>query len=91
MSDDDPPPSHVGASVQIVTVICLTVVVFTAIVGITVTAVMTDRDVRYAEGLSFGGALFIGLIGGLTLRGVRRQRRRHWRIERDENGNGRAL
>ena len=70
--------------VRLVAIVCLTVIVVTAIVGITLTAIHTDRDVRYAEGLSFAGAVLVALDSGLTLRGVRRRHR--WRIEHDDNG-----
>jgi hypothetical protein len=78
--DEDRPPDTV---VRIVTIVCLTVIVVAALIGITVVAVRTDRDVHYAEGLSFAAAVLIAVIGGFTLRGLRHHRR--WRIER-ENG-----
>lgn len=81
--DDDPRPETV---VRIVTVICLTVIVIVALIGITVTANLTDRDVHYAEGLSFGGTVVIAVLGGFTFASLRRHRRRHWRIEHDEEG-----
>jgi membrane protein YdbS with pleckstrin-like domain len=80
--DEEP----VDTSVRIVTIVCLTVIVITAIVGITITSVMTDRDVHYAEGLSFAGAVLVAVIGGFTLAGLRRHKHRRWRIEHDENG-----
>jgi hypothetical protein len=81
----EPPERPPDTTVRIVTIICLTALVLTSIVGITITAIFTDRDLRYAEGLTFAGAVMVAVIGGFTLRGMRR--RRHWRIEHDENGN----
>lgn len=74
----------VDQKVRIITIICLTSLIFTALVGITMTAIFTDRNVHYAEGLSFGGAIIIATLGGFTIRQLRRHRR--WRIEREENG-----
>jgi arginine exporter protein ArgO len=73
------------ASVKIAALICLTVVVCFAIAGITAVSLVTDRDVHYAEGLTFGGAVFLALLGGVSFVGLRRRRAR-WRIEREENG-----
>ena len=78
---------HVEPHVQIVTIICLTIIISISIIGITVTAIFTDRNVHYAEGLSFAGAVLIAVIGGFTIRHVRRRRR--WKIEREENGDDR--
>jgi hypothetical protein len=35
--------------------------------------------------LTFGGAVFLALLGGVSFVGLRRRRAR-WRIEREENG-----
>jgi len=72
------------ASVKIAALICLTVVVCFAIAGLTAAALTTDRDLAYAEGLTFGGAVFLALLGGVSFVGLRRRRR--WRIERDDTG-----
>lgn len=65
-------------------IICLTVIVVTAVIGIAFTAVLTDRDVRFAEGLTFAGALLIAALGGFSLWTMRRHR---WRVSVDrENG-----
>jgi arginine exporter protein ArgO len=69
--------------VRVVAIICMTSIIALAIIGITVTAVLTDRNVHYAEGLSFAGTVLIAVTAGVTLRSLRRHRR--WRIER-ENG-----
>ena len=78
---EEPP---VDQKVRIITIICMTALIFTALVGITLTAILTDRNVHYAEGLSFGGALIVALMGGFTMRQLHRRRR--WRIEREDNG-----
>jgi hypothetical protein len=38
-----------------------------AIIGITVAAVTTDRNLIWAEGMTFGGVLLVAVIGGATL------------------------
>jgi hypothetical protein len=60
----------------------LTIIVLVALVGLTVVAVATDRDVRYAEGLTFGGVLIIAIMGGFSVHTLRRRHR--WRLERAE-------
>lgn len=70
--------------VRLVTVVCLTVIVVTGLVGITIVALNTDRDVHYAEGLSFGGALLVAVLGGFNVAAIRRRRRHRWRLERDD-------
>jgi hypothetical protein len=70
--------------VRVVTLICLTAIIIASIAGITVTAVLTERNVRPAEGLTFGATVLLALLGGLTIRQLRRHRR--WRIERENGG-----
>jgi len=76
---------HFDQKVRIVAIICITSLIAIALIGITLTAIFTDRNVHYAEGLSFGGTLFIVLLAGVSLRSMRRHRR--WRIEREEEPN----
>ena len=85
MADELPPTEP--DTVRIVALICLTAVLIASIVCITITAVLTDRNVRLAEALTFGGAVFLSMLGGISfvgLRGLRRHRR--WRLEREDEG-----
>lgn len=72
-----------------VAIICLTVIVITAEICITITAINTDRDLERPEMYTLVITLCVGLLGGLTLAGMRKRHR--WRIEREElnhdNGN----
>ena len=70
-----------GERITVVAIVCLTAVVLFATAGITVTAVLTDRDVHVAEGFTFAGALTIALLGGLSIRTFRQHR---WQIERPD-------
>jgi membrane protein YdbS with pleckstrin-like domain len=65
--------------VKVVTLIVLGVVLVVAVIGLTVVAVFTDRDVWPAERLTFGGVILLCLVGGLSIYvdrvRVRRRRR----------------
>jgi len=69
-------------TVQIVALICLTTIVISSIVGITFTAVLTDRDLHFAEGLSFGGAILVAVLGGVSFAQLFR-RHRQWKVSID--------
>lgn len=69
--------------VRLVTVLCLTVLALAAIIGLTVVAVLTDRDLANPERFTLAVALVVGVLGGLSLAGVRRHHR--WRLERDND------
>lgn len=58
--DDDP-------FIRVLVIVCLSVVCVVAIIGITVAAVTTDRNLIWAEGMTFGGVLLVAVIGGATL------------------------
>lgn len=63
MVDGQPPSDRVKIAAMVV----LGVVVLAAIVGLTLASLFTDRDLRYAEKLTAGGVLLIGLLGGLVM------------------------
>jgi membrane protein YdbS with pleckstrin-like domain len=73
--------------VRVVTILTLGVLLLAAIVGITITAVMTDRNVWRAEVLTFGGVVLLGALGGVSWLTLRRRRRWRVNVERS-NGNG---
>lgn len=82
---------HADTVVRVVTIIVLGVLILAAIVGLTITAVMTDRNVARPEALTFGGVVLVAALGGVSSSALlRRHRRRHWRVnvEREGNGNG---
>jgi membrane protein YdbS with pleckstrin-like domain len=70
--------------VKVTTIIALASVVIVAIAGITITAVLTSRDLRRAELFAFIGVLIIAALGGLSFAALKR---RHWRIRVDEDDN----
>lgn len=71
---------------RLVTIIVLGTLLLAAIVGIVIVAVATNRDLWKAEALTFGGAVMLVALGGVTWSQVRKHRHR-WRIEReDTNG-----
>jgi len=75
----DDPDDHV---VRVAALICLTTIVLAAVAGITLTAIFTTRDLARPEYFTLVVTLSIGLLGGLSLWGVRRRHR--WRIERED-------
>src|SRR5262245_49840034 len=79
---DPSPPSAAETTARIVAMVCLTVVVVSSIAALTIVAVTTTRDLRIAEALTGFAALWIGLLGGLTIWDARRRHR--WRIERED-------
>jgi hypothetical protein len=85
-----PEPYHWGEIVlKAITILVLGGIVMTAIAGLTVTAVLTDRDLRFPEELTFAGVVLIAVLGGLTWLGFHRRRR--WHVEVDHNGRGGPL
>ena len=64
MTDDRP------GTLTVVAIAALTVVVLAAIAAMTVVAVLTDRDLRVAEGLTAGAVLAIAVLGGLVVHRV---------------------
>jgi protein-S-isoprenylcysteine O-methyltransferase Ste14 len=73
------------AWVKVATIVVLGLVLVTAVVGTTIVAVLTDRDVARAEYLTFGGALLLGALGGVSWWQLRRHR---WRVHVDRDANG---
>ena len=69
-------------SVRVVTVICLSVVLLASVIGMTVTAVLTDRDMFRAEVLTFAGVALLAAFGGVSWFSLTRHK---WRlnVERD--------
>lgn len=71
--------------VLIAAVVMLGLVLIAAVVGLTVAAVQTDRNLWRAEVLTFGGMVLLASIGGAEWLALRRHR---WRVSVDRNGNG---
>jgi high-affinity Fe2+/Pb2+ permease len=71
-------------AVKVVTIVMLGLVLITAVIGITVVAVTTDRDLARAEALTFGGALLLAALGGVSWLALRRRHR--WRVNLEHNG-----
>jgi high-affinity Fe2+/Pb2+ permease len=61
---------------------CLTVIIVAGIIGMTVVAVTTDRNLVRAETFTFATVLFVAVLGGLSVWSLRRHHR--WRFEREE-------
>jgi hypothetical protein len=81
MSDDD-----LDTAVRVTALIVLGVVLVAAIVGLTVVAVMTYRNLVRPEVLTFVLALTVAGLGGYSFVSLRRRAR--WRVEREELNNG---
>lgn len=79
--DDQNPGNDDPVIVRLVTIISLAILVFTSIVSITFVAIFTDRDVRTAEGLTFGGAVLLACIGGFSWYSLRKKRKRRLHID----------
>jgi hypothetical protein len=81
MSDDQS-----DVAVRVTALIVLGVVLVAAIAGLTVVAVLTDRDLTRPEVLTFVLALCVAGLGGYSFLSLRRRHR--WRVEREDvNGN----
>jgi hypothetical protein len=65
------------------TIVVLGVIVVAAIIGLTVVAVATDRDLRPAEILTFAATVVLATLGGFTWLDFRRHRRWHVEVDRD--------
>ena len=70
------------ALLRVVIVATLGLVLVAAIIGMTVVAVTTDRDLRRAETLTFGGVVLLAALGGVSWW----QLRKRWRIRFERNG-----
>lgn len=70
--------------IRVVVVVTLGVVLCFAVVGLTVVAVATDRDMARPEFLTFGGVVMLAALGGVSWWSLRR----HWRVRIERNGNG---
>lgn len=57
-------------SIRLVALLCLTLIVVSAIAGLTVVAVSTSRELWPAEVLTFIGSVLVAVLGGLHLRRV---------------------
>lgn len=73
-------------TLRAVAVICLAAVLLAAITGMTVVAVVTDRDLWKVEVLTFAGVLLLVLTGGVSWSALTRHRRRRWHVSVDRNG-----
>ena len=71
--------------VRLVTIITLGVILLTAVIGLTIVSVMTDRNMARAEGLTFAGVVLLGALGGFSAAMLRRRHRWRVHVER-ENG-----
>jgi hypothetical protein len=77
MSDDD-----LDTAVRVTALVVLGAVLIAAIAGLTVVAVLTDRDLTRPEVLTFAVALCVAGLGGYSFLSLRRRRR--WHIERED-------
>lgn len=68
--------------VRVVALVCLTAIEIAAIVGLTVVAVLTDRELRDPETFTLALALWVAALGGLNTLRIRRRHR--WRVERED-------
>lgn len=71
--------------IRVVTIVALAVVLTTAVIGITVVAVFTTRDLWRAEVLTFAGVVLLGALGGVSWWALRRHPHR-WRVQVARNG-----
>ena len=69
--------------VRVVTIVTLGVILVTAVIGLTVVGVMTDRDLFRAEAMTFGGVALVAALGGVSWWTARRH---HWRVRVEHNG-----
>lgn len=68
------------SDVRVVALLCLTAIALAAIAGLTVAAVLTDRDLRDAGVFTVVMALCVAVMGG-----VQSFRPHHrWRLERED-------
>jgi len=90
MPDPSIPPSlpEQEFRLRLAGLVCLTVIVVAAIVGLTVAAVFTDRYLLPAELLTLAGAILVAVMGGLIV-GTSARRRHRWRVEREDVNGGR--
>lgn len=71
-----------STAVRIAALIVLGAVLIAAIAGMTVVAVMTERDLRRVEVMTFVGAVLLTVLGGLSVAAPRR--RGHWTVRTQE-------
>lgn len=56
----------------VVAIIALGVIVWTALVGLVVTACVTNRELAVPTGLTTAGVVAIAVLGGVVVRGLHR-------------------
>jgi protein-S-isoprenylcysteine O-methyltransferase Ste14 len=83
---EHPPPTE---RVQLAAVIMLGLAVVAMVVGLTIAAVQTDRDLWRGALLAFAATVLLASIGGVSWWAIRRHR---WRVsvDRDRGSNGSA-
>lgn len=59
-----PPRRPTSELVQLIAIGGLVTIVLVATIGIVAAALTTDRNLHFAEGLTFGGAVLIAVVGG---------------------------
>lgn len=71
--------------VKVAAIVTLGVILLAAVIGLTLVAVTTDRDLFRAEALTFAGVVLLAAIGGASWWRLRRPRHR-WHIDLERNG-----
>lgn len=69
------------ARVRIASMVCLTIIAVTAIVGDVIVATLTDRSSSSAHRFLALSMLVVALLGGLSVLALRRHK---WRLERED-------
>ncbi|MET0786839.1 MAG: hypothetical protein ABWY25_09050 [Paenisporosarcina sp.] len=80
------PSSDKSDFITLVTIVTLGVIVMTAIIGLTIVAVTTDRELLKAEFLIFIIVLLIATLGGVSWVMLRRRKNWHINVEHSEDG-----
>lgn len=67
--------------VKVVTVVALAAVLLAAVVGVTLVAILTTRDLWKVEAMVFAGSLLVAAVGGTGWWMTGRRRRRRWHVD----------
>jgi hypothetical protein len=68
--------------IRITALVCLTVVICTAIICLMFTAIFSDRNLFRSELLTFALSLYLAGLGGATM--IDWRRRYRWKVERED-------